>query len=43
MDREARELIRRLSRDNPLWGAPRIQAELHLLGHDLARSTVAST
>jgi transposase InsO family protein len=29
------------SLNNPLWGAPRIQAELHLLGHDLAESTVA--
>jgi hypothetical protein len=36
-----RQLIRSLSRENPLWGAPRIQAELHLLGHDLAESTVA--
>ena len=25
----------------PLWGAPRIQAELRLLGHDVAESTVA--
>jgi len=38
---EVRGLIRRLSRDNPLWGAPRIQAELHLLGHDVAESSVA--
>jgi hypothetical protein len=30
-----------MSKDNPLWGAPRIQAELRLLGHDLAPSTVA--
>src|SRR5262245_1880163 len=41
IDAEARQLIRRLNRDNPLWGAPRIQAELRLLGHDLAESTVA--
>jgi transposase InsO family protein len=41
IDVEARALIRRLSRENPLWGAPRIQAELRLLGHDLAKSTVA--
>jgi putative transposase len=40
IDAEARQLIRRLSRDNPLWGAPRIQAELRLLGHDLAEATV---
>jgi hypothetical protein len=36
-----RALIRHISRQNPLWGAPRIQAELRLLGHDLAQSTVA--
>ena len=34
-------LIKRLARDNPLWGAPRIQKELALLGHALAESTVA--
>jgi putative transposase len=41
IDPEIRNLIRRLSRENPLWGAPHIQAELALLGHDLAESTVA--
>jgi len=30
-----------MSRDNPTWGAPRIRAELHLLGYDVAKSTVA--
>ena len=30
-----------MSRENPLWGVPRIQAELRLLGLDLAESTVA--
>jgi WD40 repeat protein len=34
-------LIARMSRDNPTWGAPRIQSELALLGHSLAESTVA--
>ncbi len=34
-------LIQRMARENPTWGAPRIQAELHLLGHDIAESTVA--
>ena len=29
-----------MSHENPLWGAPRIVAELHLLGHDVAKSTV---
>ena len=38
---EIRALIRRISRENSLWGAPRIQAELALLGHDVAESTVA--
>ena len=31
IDREIRELIKRISRENPLWGIPRIQAELRLL------------
>jgi transposase InsO family protein len=34
-------LIKRLSRENPLWGAPRIAAELALLGHEVAEATVA--
>jgi transposase InsO family protein len=37
---ELRELIRRLSRENRLWGAPRIQAELERLGFKLAKSTI---
>lgn len=41
IDAEARLLIRRLSKENALWGAPRIQAELRFLGHDIAESTVA--
>jgi len=40
-DAEIRKLIRRMARDNPLWGAPRIQSELALLGHDVAECTVA--
>ena len=36
-----RKLIQRMSRENSLWGAPRIQAELALLGHVVAESTVA--
>jgi transposase InsO family protein len=39
--RDVIALIRRMARENPTWGAPRIRAELHLLGHDLAESTVA--
>jgi putative transposase len=38
---EIRQLIRRISQDNPLWGVPRIQSELCLLGYELAESTVA--
>jgi transposase InsO family protein len=41
IETEVRALIRRVSRENPLWGAPRIRAELALLGHDVAESTIA--
>ncbi|TWT77301.1 Integrase core domain protein [Posidoniimonas polymericola] len=41
IDAELRALIRRMSRENPLWGAPRIRAELRLLGYEIAESTVA--
>ncbi len=41
VDREVRDLVRRLCRENPIWGAPRIQSELTLLGYDVAESTVA--
>ncbi len=34
-------LIRRMSQENPLWGAPRICSELLLLGYDVAEATVA--
>lgn len=40
-DQEIRDLIRRLSREDPTWGATRIQAELHLVGYEVADSTVA--
>ena len=41
IDQEIRGLIRRMSFENPTWGVPRIQAELHLLGYEVADSTVA--
>ena len=37
-----RRLIRKMSLENPTWGTPRIQAELHLLGFSVAESTVAA-
>lgn len=40
IDKEIRSLIRNMSIENPLLGAPRIQAELKLLGYDVAESTV---
>jgi hypothetical protein len=33
IDRKIRGLIRRMNRDSSLWGAPRIQDELLMLGH----------
>jgi putative transposase len=41
IEREIRELIRRMSRENPTWGAPRIRSELLLLDHDVAVAAVA--
>jgi len=38
---EVRRLVRQMSRENPLWGAPRVQAELRLLGYEVAESPVA--
>jgi transposase InsO family protein len=38
--REVRDLIRQMCRDNPLWGAPRIHAELLKLGIDIGETSV---
>jgi hypothetical protein len=38
---EARQLIRTMSRENPLWGAPRIHGELLKLGIDIGESSVS--
>ncbi len=38
--REIRDLIRRMCRENPLWGAPRIHSELLLLGYVVSETTV---
>jgi putative transposase len=41
IDRGLCDLIRRMSRENPLWGAPRIHGELLMLGFEVAQSTVS--
>jgi transposase InsO family protein len=41
IDTELRVLIRRMSVENPLWGAPRIHGELLKLGFEIAQSSVA--
>src|SRR5665811_1370603 len=41
IDTEMRVLIRRMSLENPLWGAPRIHGELLKLGIEVAQSSVA--
>jgi putative transposase len=40
ISQEIRELIRRMSSANPLWGTPRIVGELAKLGIEVAKSTV---
>jgi transposase InsO family protein len=41
IDTELRALIRQMSTENQLWGAPRIHGELLKLGFSVAQSTVA--
>ena len=41
IEAELRALIRRMSIENPLWGAPRIHGELLKLGFEIAQSSVA--
>lgn len=41
MPREVRDLIRRMSRDNPLWGASRTHGELLKLGIQVSQATVS--
>jgi transposase InsO family protein len=41
IDTELRALIRRMSMEDPLWGAPRIHGELLKLGFEVAQSSVA--
>ena len=39
---DVRDLIRRISQENPLWGAPRVHGELLMLGFEVSQSTVAN-
>ena len=39
--KEVRQLIRTMSRQNPLWGAPRIHGELLKLGIDIGETSVS--
>jgi len=40
ISREVRDLIPKMCRENPLWGAPRIHGELLKLGFNIAESSV---
>jgi hypothetical protein len=40
-DRELRDAIRRMNKENPPWGAPRIHDQSLMLGMEVAQSTVA--
>jgi len=41
IDRGLRDVIERMSKENPLWGASRIHGELLTLGFEVAQSTVS--
>jgi putative transposase len=41
VSQEIRKPIRRVSRENPLWGAPRIHGELLKLGIDVGETSVS--
>jgi hypothetical protein len=40
LSREVRDLIRKMSRANPIWGASRIHGELLKLGIEVSQATV---
>src|SRR5260370_28254562 len=40
VSKEVRQLIRKMNRENPLWGAPRIHGELLKLGIDIGETSV---
>jgi putative transposase len=41
ISREVRDLIRRMCRENPKWGAPRVHGELLKLGIDIGETSVS--
>jgi putative transposase len=41
LSREVRDLIRKLCRENPTWGAPRIHGELLKLGINIGETSVS--
>ena len=41
VSREIRYLVRRMSRENPRWGAPRIHGELLKLGFSISQAAVS--
>jgi hypothetical protein len=41
IDRGLRDLIQRMNKENPQWGAARIHGELLMLGIEVAQSTVS--
>jgi hypothetical protein len=43
IERELRDLIRRMNRENPLWGAPRIHGKLLKLGFEVAEGDPPGT
>jgi hypothetical protein len=38
---EVRDLVARMARENFLWGAPRIQGELRMLGFSVSQATLS--
>jgi putative transposase len=41
VSQEIRKVIRRMSRENPLWGAPKIHGELLKLGFDISETSMS--